>query len=353
MACFQAIQLDDDQSLRVYVQVSRQTDASLGDPHLNERVILRRQHQHLICRRPIDIDAYDDQGYTMIMRATQAEAVQCIQALVNLGSNVNAYANVMRQMNYDPSVRLRRKGLQHEQTPEMVQATSSGTANSFDAQDQTKATEHSFKQNSNTKVHDDVKALRDDPNVDGDDLFLDGPLGCTALSLSTLASTRSAREVTRLLLEAKADVTQPQYDGKTALHIAAMSGALDGLAMLVEADGTPDYALHCVDSAGNSPLLLAAQKNHTNVIAYLGMCLRTPVFDFLPHCVDQHAFVLDSMCMLSACRESSRNKATSGGSLRAHSARLETFAPLAPASSKQQPKWSASCWWWVRSDDHG
>eukprot|EP00750_Incisomonas_marina_P020777 INCI4085.1.p1 GENE.INCI4085.1~~INCI4085.1.p1 ORF type:complete len:1656 (-),score=272.08 INCI4085.1:3820-8787(-) len=270
MACFQAIQLDDDQSLRVYVQVSRQTDASLGDPHLNERVILRRQHQHLICRRPIDIDAYDDQGYTMIMRATQAEAVQCIQALVNLGSNVNAYANVMRQMNYDPSVRLRRKGLQHEQTPEMVQATSSGTANSFDAQDQTKATEHSFKQNSNTKVHDDVKALRDDPNVDGDDLFLDGPLGCTALSLSTLASTRSAREVTRLLLEAKADVTQPQYDGKTALHIAAMSGALDGLAMLVEADGTPDYALHCVDSAGNSPLLLAAQKNHTNVIAYLG-----------------------------------------------------------------------------------
>ena len=61
-----------------------------------------------------------------------------------------------------------------------------------------------------------------------------------------------------------------RYDGKTALHIAAQNGAVDGLALLLESPTTPAYALHCVDSAGNSPLLLAAQHNHHDVIEYIG-----------------------------------------------------------------------------------
>jgi len=172
------------------------------------------------------------------MRAAQVQSIPCMKILAQWGAHVNQYAHVQLQMQKDPLVRLRRIGLGQRKR--------------------------------NDGRESSLAVFNDDPNVGADDLVLDGPLGCTALILSTYSNGRDAINVTRLLLNLKADVTCPQYDGKTALHVAAQSGAVSSLALIVEAPTTPKYALHCVDSAGNSPLLLAAEFDQRDVIKYVG-----------------------------------------------------------------------------------
>ena len=144
----------------------------------------------------------------MVMRATLCEAGASLAALVQLGANVNRYANVYTQMHRDPLVRLRRKGIQNSSREEKdggdvdnISATTSAAAATGAG---------GSKQRNGTTTTTDQQALADDPNVKEEDLFLDGPLGATALGLSTRSSSRSAQRITRMLLEAKADVTQPQ-----------------------------------------------------------------------------------------------------------------------------------------------
>lgn len=62
------------------------------------------------------------------------------------------------------------------------------------------------------------------------------------------------------------DFTSVDYDGRTGLHVAASSGALDAVRFIIEVGGVNPNP---VDRWGHTPLTDAKHFNHTAVVEYL------------------------------------------------------------------------------------
>ncbi|KZV71699.1 ankyrin, partial [Peniophora sp. CONT] len=81
-------------------------------------------------------------------------------------------------------------------------------------------------------------------------------------------------KVCRFLLEHGALIDEPDNDGETSLHCAALCGRLDTVRLLLEypaADGSNAAALrlHIRDNKGQTALHKAASRGHTEVCRFL------------------------------------------------------------------------------------
>ncbi|KAJ1271181.1 hypothetical protein BS78_06G109200 [Paspalum vaginatum] len=68
------------------------------------------------------------------------------------------------------------------------------------------------------------------------------------------------------LISAGADPSKPDYDGRTALHVAALRGYEDIVRFLIQRGAN----VNSIDKLGNSPLLLALKSGHDRITSLLG-----------------------------------------------------------------------------------
>lgn len=100
--------------------------------------------------------------------------------------------------------------------------------------------------------------------------------GATALIAAALASGEDteALETIDYLLQRKADHTIRDNRGMTVLHAAALSGDAESVAYFTGSDGPGYWPIDIDDKAnvlGVTPLIVAAEANRGNVVAYLAM----------------------------------------------------------------------------------
>lgn len=105
-----------------------------------------------------------------------------------------------------------------------------------------------------------------DPNGDNSDV--------SSYTVVTRALSHKNREMARLLIEAGADITKTDGDGKSPVHYAAEHGFGDILQLLAEKGAD----VNARNNQGNAPLHIVAQAGHANIAKLL-----------LDHGADAHA----------------------------------------------------------------
>jgi ankyrin repeat protein len=76
---------------------------------------------------------------------------------------------------------------------------------------------------------------------------------------------KKIKEVISLLLEAGADITSCDRDGRTALHYATLSGSIETVAFLIQHGAAVDVS----DKDGSTALVLAVEHGHTELVKLL------------------------------------------------------------------------------------
>jgi ankyrin repeat protein len=296
-------------------QQQRQQQQKEEDEGLQSALATRLALRHLRSRCAVRLDDRDDAGYTLLMRAAEYAALRVVAALLDLGADLSCYADPRRQIRNDPRMRLC-AGTDLPLREDRIAIASASTASM--AEDDAKvvaaaagrvdrgamevrgplgctalalsvlcaasaAAEAAINGAKGTGGTASATAAAASPSRAGSAVVATTTTRAgaevnskpVAVSPSPAAAAAAAASelavaVVRLLLDAKADATQPMHDGQTALHVAAAAGALGLLSLIAESPATPRHALHCVDADGNSPLHLAAREGHDAVVAYIG-----------------------------------------------------------------------------------
>mmetsp|Transcript_2851 Transcript_2851/g.4415 ORF Transcript_2851/g.4415 Transcript_2851/m.4415 type:complete len:206 (+) Transcript_2851:80-697(+) len=79
------------------------------------------------------------------------------------------------------------------------------------------------------------------------------------------AAWKNHEPIVKLLVEKKASMSQPDYEGRTPLHECAFYGHMKLVTWLLD-QGHP---INCTDHFGQTPLFRAAEANRVEVIDYL------------------------------------------------------------------------------------
>lgn len=87
----------------------------------------------------------------------------------------------------------------------------------------------------------------------------------TSYTAVTRALSHKNRDMTRMLIEAHADIMRPDGDGKSPVHHAAENGFGDILLLLAEKGAD----LNVRNRQGNTPLHIVAQAGHANIAKLL------------------------------------------------------------------------------------